>query len=843
MNLKNRKVSCFTSILFCLLIFDHLSVKAQHKDKSKSKNTTVAPVIATKPVLAATDGLKPYEEIIPASATTSSGFFKVHKVADKFYLEIPDSLLGRELLTVNRISRSAADFRKPESRTVSFAGDLIGESVFNFTKGPANKLFLSVTSYKDRSSDTSANGLSRSLLKSTMQPLISAFAVKAVHKTDHTSVIDITDYINGDNTIFGFNNAKKALSGLSSPLPDRSYVQSVMAFPTNIEIKTVKTYQKQEGALSPMMVFTFEMNSSMVLLPKVPMKAREADERIGYMTDEYTDYDLNPRGVKTIGNIQRWRIEPKPADVEKYHNGQLVEPQHPIVIYIDPSTPQKWVPYLIQGINDWQIAFERAGFKNAIVGRTVAPNDSTWNIDDARHNVLVYKPAEAGSSSGEVISDPRSGEILEAHISWYHNALNELYKAYLIQAGAVDPRARSAQFEDELMGRLIRAACSQQVGNKLGLKFNAGASAGVSVASLRKAGGAAGNMAIPSIMDFYSYNYVAQPEDHLSVEALVPSIGAYDKRAIEWGYRIIPGNRTTAEENKILADWAARGLNSDRQFRFGPEPGQMVTDPRNQKGDLGDDAVLASGYGIKNLKRIAPELLKWTRKPYENYDRAGELYQELVNQYERYLQHVAYVIGGVYTNVKVNGQPGTVYDFPSKQKQQLAMKFLHQEAFATPLWLKNDALYKLTYISFNPVMTAQKNILQILLDGRCIAKLLSATAYDANKSYTATEMLGDLKKGVFAELLQGKTIDVARRELQKTYVLKLGSMLVTGVSADGEAGTVIRAHAKELLADISLALRTYPKGTGRAHLEDLKDRLTLVLYNPSALPAAPKKAI
>ncbi|MES2456923.1 MAG: zinc-dependent metalloprotease [Bacteroidota bacterium] len=848
MKLKNRKVISIASLLFCLIILDQLPAKAQKKDKSKAKASVAVPAagttVAPKPATPAPDALKPYEEIIPATAKTSVGFFKVHKVADKYLLEIPDSLLGRELLTVNRISRSAADFRKAESRTVSYAGDMIGESVFNFTKGPANKLFLSVTSYKDRSSDTSANGLSRSLLKSTMQPIISSFAVKAVHQTNKTSVIEITDYINGDNVIFGFSNAKKGLSGLTTPLPDRSYIASVTAFPTNIELKTVKTYQKQDSPLAGMAVYTFEMNSSMLLLPKVPMKVREYDDRIGYLAEEYTDFDLNPRGVKTIGNIQRWRLEPKPEDLEEYHKGHLVEPQKSIVIYIDPSTPKKWVPYLIQGINDWQTAFEKAGFKNAIIGKEAPLNDSTWSIDDARHNVLVYKPAEAAASSGDIVSDPRSGEILEAHISWYHNVLNDLYKSYMVQAGATDPRARTAQFSDELMGRLIRAACSQQIGNKLGLKFNAGASATIPVVDLRKTVWAEANAPSPSIMDFYRYNYVAQPEDHIPANALIPRIGDYDKWAIEWGYRIIPGNHTIVQENEILNKWIEQRLKWSKRNTFGSEPGASgIVDPRNQKDDLGDDAVLASGYGIKNLKRIAPNLLNWTRKPNENYDRAGELYLELINQYERYLQHVANVIGGMYVDAKVNGQSGPVYSFLSREKQQQAMKFLQQEAFSTPLWLKNDALYKLTYTSFNPVMTVQKNTLQLLLDVRCIAKLLSAESYDAAKAYTATQMLSNLQKGVFVELAQHKSITMARRELQKTYVLKLSTMLQAAANADGEYGSVIRAHAKGLLAEISRALPGTGDQLSKAHLEDLKDRLYLTLYNPGALPVPPKKAI
>ncbi|TCC99461.1 zinc-dependent metalloprotease [Pedobacter hiemivivus] len=840
-------------IIYLAILISAISLHsiAQVKDtakvivKGKGAPSAITP---TKP-LPRTDGLKSYEEIIPASANTSSGFFKVHKVDEKYFLEIPDSLLGRELLTVNRISRSAADFRKPESRSVSYAGDMIGENVFNFVKGPSNKMFASITSYKERTSDTSANSLYKAIQKSTMQPIISSFPIKTINSKNNSSVIEITDYISGDNPLFGFDAAQKTLSGLQNPIADRSYLKSVKAYPMNIEIKMVKTYQKSDGALAPVLVYTFEMNSSIVLLPKTPMKARQYDNRVGYFFDEYTDFDLNPRGVKTVGNILRWRMEPNAGDLEKYKRGELVEPAKPIVIYIDPATPKKWVNYLIQGINDWQIAFEKAGFKNAIIGREAPVNDSTWNIDDARHNVLVYKPADVMASSGDIIRDPRSGEILEAHISWYHNATDQLYKAYMIQAGATDPRARKPQFDDELMGQLMRSAVSQQIGSKLGLRYNLHASSTVPVAKLRDKSWVERNGISSSIMDDICCNYVAQPEDHADGNIMFSRIGDYDKWAIEWGYRLLPDSKTSAEENTILNKWIINKLNSGKQYEFGGEDGSSfstVNDPSNQRNDLGNNAVLAGTYGIKNLKKVMPNLIKWTQRPYENYDRAGEIYLELVNQYERYLQHAAYTIGGLYITPKNSDQPGVVYRFASKQKQQQAMVFLQKELFETPYWLKDNQLYALTYTSYNPVMTVQKNVLSILLDSRCIAKLISFEASDPQKAYTAVQMLSELKKGVFSELPLHKSINVYRRELQKAYVLKLSNMLQSGTGADSEVGSVIRSHAKELMAEFRKAYTGTANKVSKAHLDDMKERLYLALYNPAALPAPPsqiKKAI
>lgn len=847
MKIKNCKALGFALLSCAFIAFVQMPAMAQKrgqnlpplKRKAKQDTAKVKGPVLPKP---AADVPKPYHEVIPKTAKTSIGFFKVHEVAGKYYLEIPDTLLDRPMLTVNRISRSAADFRKPASRAVSYAGDEIGENVFSFSRGPANKLFLFSNSYKDRSADTSANGLSRALYRSNMDAIMAAFPVKAINEEGKSAVIEITDYINGDNNIFSFSTAKKALSGLATPLKDRSYVESVKAYPGNIEIKTVKTYQKQDGGLSPMMTYTFEMNSSVLLLPKTPMKVREADERMGYYSETYTDFDQNPRGVKSIGNILRWRIAPRAEDLANYHAGILVSPEKPIVIYIDPATPKKWVPWLIKGINDWQVAFEAAGFKNAIIGKEAPQNDSTWNIDDARHNVLVYKPAEQADANADIIRDPRSGEILEAHIGWYHNAMNELYKNYFIQAAVADPRAQRPQFSDELMGALIRSACSRQIGLSLSLQPNTRASSAVPVARLRDSAWLEGHGISPSIMDDNSYNYVAQPEDQVGQNALIPNIGDYDKWAIDWGYRIIPGNKNTAEENKELAKWISTKLNS-AAFEFAAES-KTVSDPANQQGDLGDDAMLAGSYGIKNLKKIVPNLMSWTRKPNENYDRAGEMYQALVDQFEQYMEHVANNIGGVSTMTRRSDQNGVVYHLTPVEKQERAMLFLQQELFNTPYWLKADALYKVNYTSFKPVMEVQKNILQQLLDVRTINKLLMHQSYGGGETYTPLQMLDGMKNGVFTELKTKKPVTMIRRALQKAYVLKICSMIQSAAGADGDAGTIIRAHAKALQSEIKTAAAAANDYNTRVHFQDLRDRLYLALYNPAALPQpAAKKAL
>ena len=371
----------------------------------------------------------------------------------------------------------------------------------------------------------------------------------------------------------------------------------------------------------------------MVLLPKVPMKPRYFDPRVGYFATGYTDFDANPQGIEEIRMITRWRLEPKPEDVEKYKRGELVEPQKQIVYYIDPATPRKWVPYLIQGVNDWNVAFEKAGFKNAITAKVAPVNDPTWSLEDASHSAIVYKPSDVANASGPHVHDPRSGEILESHINWYHNVMNLVRDWYFIQTAAVDPEARTLRFPDSLMGQLIRFVSSHEVGHTLGLRHNWGSSSTVPVENLRNKAWVEANGHTPSIMDYARFNYVAQPEDNISEKGLFPRIGDYDKWAIEWGYKWMPDANTPEDEVPILNKMTMEKL-KDKRYWFGTETDQ--DDPRGQNEDLGDNAMKASAYGIKNLQRILVKLPEWTKEANKDYSSLNEMYQQLVAVWQIY---------------------------------------------------------------------------------------------------------------------------------------------------------------------------------------------------------------
>ena len=826
-----------TGAMRLLLLLFALPAVAQKKDTGTAKKVDTAAVVKAL-LTPKADAPKPYKEIIPASAVTSKGFFKVHKVDEKYFFEIPDSLLERDILVVGRMSKAPADFRFIGG-AFSFAGDQIGECVIRFSKVPGNKLFLKKMSYKERSADSSENGLYRSVVNSNIQPVQAAFPIKALNDSARSSVIEVTDYIIGDNSVLFFDAAIKNFMSVSMQAVDRSYIESVKAYPMNIEVKAVKTYNSKPYPDGSTKIYTYELNSSIVLLPKEPMQARYFDPRVGFFADDFVDFDANPQGIKKESVIWRWRMEPKPEDMEKYRRGELVEPANPIVIYIDPQTPRKWVPYLIKGINDWQAAFETAGFKNAIIGKEAPVGDSTWSIDDARHSVVVYKPSAIANASGPSIKDPRSGEIMETHINWYHNVMDLVHRWYFIQAGAIDPRARKLQLDDELMGQLIRFVSSHEVGHTLGLRHNWGSSATVPVDSLRNKQWVEAHGHTPSIMDYARFNYVAQPEDNISEKGIFPRIGDYDKWAIEWGYRYIPEANSAAAEKPILNKWVMNKLAASKRYTFGIErvPWDPKTwlDPRNQNEDLGDDAMKASGYGIKNLQRIEGHLIDWTREPNEDYEKAADMYKELVLQYQRYMGHVAANVGGIYTTPKTVEQPGAVYEFESKEKQKRAITFLQQQLFATPEWLNDEKLFSLTETGFSMVTNVQNQVLFSLLDAKLINRLLEQQAFEPSKAYTPAEMLQDLQQGIFSELPAHKPITFYRRNLQKAYVEKLVTLLPplaekAGLSSLNDGMSVVKAHARKLAAEIKTAAVTAPDNASREHLQDLYERLDKVLH-------------
>ncbi|HTE12939.1 MAG TPA: zinc-dependent metalloprotease, partial [Chitinophagaceae bacterium] len=756
------------------------------------------------PVLPAFPGMsksgpKPYKEIITDKAISKKGLFTIHKVEDKWYFEIADSLLGRDILIVNRLSKAAAGMR---NFFFGYAGDQIGNNVVSFEKGPNNKIFLKKISFDELSKD-SMQPMYRAVMNSNIQPIVAAFDIAAFNKDSTGAIIDMTNYINTDNDILNFASNLKTLFQVGGQQTDKSYIVSVKTYPVNIEIKTVKTYSKSSGGgfgvPSPLpfaatgggQLLTMELNSSLLLLPKTTMPQRFFDPRIGYFIRGYTDFDANPQGIKEVTMVVRWKLEPKDEDIEKYKRGELVEPKKPIIYYIDPATPRKWIPFLIQGVNDWQAAFEKAGFKNAIMAK-MAPTpqeDSTWSLDDARFSAIVYKPSDVANASGPNVHDPRSGEILESHINWYHNVMNLLRNWYFIQCSPTDPRARKMQFDDELMGQLIRFVSSHEVGHTLGLRHNFGSSSTVPVEKLRDKAWVEANGHTPSIMDYARFNYVAQPEDNISPSGLYPRIGDYDKWAIEWGYKKIYEAATPEEEIPILNKITTERLQNNKRLFFGAE--SDPDDPHSQNEDLGDNAMKAGTYGIKNLERIVPNLMAWTKVPNEDYSNLNELYGEVVTQFNRYLGHVIKNIGGIYQTPKMVEQTGPVFEYVPKATQQEAMAFLNKNIFTVPAWLINNEIAGKTGSDpVNVIGSRMEGALNALLTSSRMNKLISAEAALGNNTYTLTELMGDLQKNIWTELYTRKPITVYRRNLQKAFVERFNTIISPAAPASGSFGGI-----------------------------------------------------
>ena len=742
-----NKYNIFT-YLFCFLISLNLSAqKPSAKDESKKPKKE-----------------KTYKDIITKDAITDKGLFDIHKVKEKYFYEINDSLLGREMLMVTRIAKTASG--------LGFGGGKQNTQVLRW-QIKDNKILLRVVSHNVVASDSLP--VNEAVLNSNFEPILYSFKIESKGIDSTSTLIEVTKLFNEDVKPLGFPQSRRKGYKISSLNSKKSFIESIKSYPENIESRHVKTYNSSSPpSNSSTGTISLEINNSMILLPKTPMKRRYFDQRVGWFARSQVDYGLDVQESKSLKYLDRWRLEVKDEDLEKFKNGELVTPKKQIVYYIDRATPLKWRKYLKEGIEDWQVAFEQAGFKDAIIAKDppTKEEDPEWSPEDVRYSVVRYLASPIPNANGPHVSDPRSGEILESDINWYHNVMTLLRNWFFVQTAAINEDARGVSFDDEVMGRLIRFVSAHEVGHTIGLPHNMGSSSAYPVDSLRSATFTKKYGTAPSIMDYARFNYIAQPED--KGVALMPDIGVYDKHAVRWGYRPIPDAKTAKEEKKTLDKWIRDNENS-LMHRFG----SAGIDPSSQTEDLGDDAVKASEYGILNLKRIVPNLTKWTSEDGKDYSDLQTMYGQVLTQFNRYMGHVSSNIGGVYQYYKTYDQEGPVYTHVKKSHQKKCMNFLHEQLFDTPTWMiDNNILNKIEFAGItNRIRSTQSRTLNSILDFGKMARLIENEAINGKTAYTLIDMMSDLKKGIWKELYSNKTIDVYRRNLQLAYLDRISYIM------------------------------------------------------------------
>ncbi|WP_047788495.1 zinc-dependent metalloprotease [Tenacibaculum mesophilum] len=821
-----------TILVVFLALGVSLNAEAQRKKKKNTKKET--PAKKDKPKKG---GIQPYEKVVTKKHKTDEGLFKVHSKDSKYLFEIPDSLLNREMLMVTRIAKTASG--------IGFGGGKQNTQVLRWVKNK-KQILLKVVSH-NVVADTILP-VHEAVVNSNFEPILYAFPIKAFSKDSTATVIDASPLFEGDVKAITFPQRSRKRYKISKMDKTRSYIDRISSYPQNIEVRNVKTYiAGNPPSNSSVGSVTMELSNSMILLPKTPMKRRYFDERVGWFTSSQTDYGLDVQKSKSVTYLDRWRLEVKDEDLEKFKRGELVEPKKQIVYYIDRATPKKWRKYIKQGIEDWQIAFEAAGFKNAIIAKDAPTKeeDPDWSPEDVRYSVVRYLASPIPNANGPHVSDPRSGEILESDINWYHNVMTLLHNWFFVQTAAINPDARGNQFKDEVMGRLIRFVSSHEVGHTLGLPHNMGSSVAYPVDSLRSAEFTKKNGTAPSIMDYARFNYVAQPED--KGVALMPNIGPYDKYAINWGYRPIL-DKSAKDEKTILNQWIKEKAGNP-VYRFGHQQVRNIIDPSSQTEDLGDDAMKASAYGIKNLQRILPRLEEWTTEDGETYEDLKTMYGQVVGQFNRYMGHVSSNIGGVYEYFKTTDQDGAVYVHVPKEHQKRALQFVNNELFKTPTWLIDENIISKTQHSgiIERIRSLQVQTLNRVLKTGRLTRMIENETLNGTKAYSLIEMMGDLRKGIWSEVYANKTIDPYRRNLQRAHLDQLDFLLnkakdqkaprsdrgyfkQTAVTINqSDIKPVVRGELKRLQRDIKRSIPSARNTITRYHLQDAADRIDNIL--------------
>ncbi|GAA5031470.1 glutaminyl-tRNA synthetase [Marivirga lumbricoides] len=791
--------------------------------KNKNSKTEEAPKKNKK------SEYKSYKELVGNSSATDEGLFTTHRVDEKLYYEIPFKLLEKDMLLVSRIAKLPDDFGGGYIN----AGSKVNEQVVRWYKRDKN-IDLKVISFQNESEEQSP--IYKSVEANNFFPILYSTKIEGFNNDSSALLIEVSSL---------FTNEVDAINGMPDRLrksykvkrldKNRSYIDEVKSFPQNIEVKHVMTYDADEPpGRDRSSTITMLMNQSMILLPEDMMQPRLADYRVGWFTVDKFNYNSEALKSDDYELIRRWRLVPK--DIEAYKRGELVEPIKPIVYYLDPATPEKWRPFFKQGIEDWNQAFEKAGFKNAIIAKDPPSKeeDPEFSPEDVRYSVVRYVASTTRNAVGPSVTDPRTGEIIESDIIWYHNHLRSYRNRFMIEAGAQNPAARTLQTPEPEIGEMMRMVIAHEVGHALGLPHNMKASAAYPTDSLRSASFTQKYGLTPSIMDYARVNYVAQPED--KGVRYIRMMGPYDEYAINWGYRFIPEAKSKEDEKPVLDEWILEKAGNP-WYEFGG--GYDGVDPQSQRESLGRDQVKASRYGLMNLKKVVPNLVEWTSEEGKGYSELEEVYRELTYMWRGYVNHVITNIGGVYETRKTADQEGVIYDPVPKSVQKGAMEFVMENAFTTPVWLLNQGILRRIESAgaIERVQSIQSYHLRNLLDEERLLRLVENEQMDSKEAYTLLEMMNDLRNGLFSELYSAGKVDAYRKNLQRAFI-DLASGYIENLDKEGrnagkirisEIIPVMRGELKKLRNDLNARKNRSGDTLTQYHWDDLIARIDKAL--------------